>query len=331
MRKSTIKIFIASTMLLAFLSCKESEKAGSKKEDKAKQTAQAVVPAGLDSVQIINDLQFLSSRECEGRRPGTKGHQLALDYVLTRMRATGLDSMGGSLIQTFTGRSLKGYTEGRNVVGWVKGKTYPGKYIILTAHYDHLGLRGDTAWFAGADDNASGTAAAMGIAGYLGKNQPDYSIIVALLDREESGLEGAYALVENLKKLLGETSLHFNLNLDMIARSDKNELYVCGTRYKPELAELVKQVQEKTTVKLPMGHDGGTGKPSDDWTSQSDHFAFHKAGIPFLYLGVEDHADYHKTSDRFEKVNPASYLENCRAVMLLLKAIDERDPTPSLP
>lgn len=324
MIKPILKVTLAAVLFAGFVSCKESQKTGANKENSnaAGQTATATV--ALDKEQIISDIQFLSSKECEGRRPGSKGHQLALDLVLSRMRASGLDSIGGSIIQNFTGRSLNGYTEGRNVVAFAKGKKYPDQYMVLTAHYDHVGKRGDTAWFAGADDNASGSAAAMAIAGYLGKNQPDYSIIVALLDREETGLEGAYALVEYLKKTLGESAVRFNLNLDMIGRNDKNELYVCGTRHYPELAEVVKTVQEKTTVKLPMGHDGGTGKPSDDWTNQSDHYAFHKAGIPFLYLGVEDHADYHKTTDTFDKFDQRWYLNNCEVALLFLKALDEK-------
>src|SRR5690606_13875451 len=99
------------------------------------------------------------------------------------------------LIQTFTGRSLNGFTEGKNAIGWIKGKTYPDQYIVLSAHYDHIGKRGDSIWFAGADDNASGTAAALAIAGYLKKNVPDYSVIIAIVDREETGLEGARAAV----------------------------------------------------------------------------------------------------------------------------------------
>src|SRR5690606_32282918 len=116
-----------------------------------------------DSTQILNDLAFFASKECEGRRPGSVGHQLAFERVLTRLRNAGIDSLNGSLIQTFTGRSLNGFTEGKNAIGWIKGKTYPDQYIVLSAHYDHIGKRGDSIWFAGADDNASGTAAALAI------------------------------------------------------------------------------------------------------------------------------------------------------------------------
>lgn len=318
--KPSFVCFFGSVLALASLAaCKESERSGRGKE----KSPLKLVAAAPDSTQVVNDLAFLTSRECEGRRPGTKGHQLALDYILQRMRSTGLDSLEGSLIQNFTGRSLNGYTEGRNVVGWIKGKKIPDKYIVLTAHYDHLGLAKDSDWFAGADDNASGTSAALGIASVIKQSRPDHSVIIALLDREESGLEGGHALVENLTKLLGATSIIFNINLDMVARSDKNELYVCGTRYHPELAEVVNKVQAQTSVKLPMGHDGGSGSPSDDWTKQSDHYAFHKAGIPFLYLGVEDHPDYHRTSDKFEKVNLSNFYQNCKAIWLLLREVDE--------
>ena len=110
-----------------------------------------------------------------------------------------------------------------------------------------------------------------------------------------------------------------NLNLDMVARSDKNEIYACGLKHYPALGYAVEAVQSKTTVNLLSGHDSGSFH--EDWTTQSDHYAFHKAGIPFLYIGVEDHEDYHRTSDTFDKINYSSYIENCNMIAMLVKAL----------
>lgn len=320
---------LAVVGLLFLCACKQSEEAGvpnepypDLEEQRSALAARDIVYANrvLDSTVLLQDLEFLASPACEGRRPGTAGHQKALDFILQRLRQLGVDSLGGSLIQSFTGRSLGGYTEGRNVLALVKGSKNPDKFIVLSAHYDHLGLSGST-YYAGADDNASGTASVLSLAAYLKAHQPEYSVILALLDREETGLEGAYAAVEHLKSTRGIGSIVFNLNLDMVARSDRNELFVCGVRYKPSLASVVKSVQPNTGVHLLMGHDGGGA--GDDWSGQSDHAAFMKASVPFLYLGVEDHADYHKVTDRFEKVNPSRFVENAHAILLMLKEIDK--------
>jgi hypothetical protein len=81
----------------------------------------------------------------------------------------------------------------------------------------------------------------------------------------------------------------------------------------------VKEVQTKTNAKILMGHD--TGNMHDDWTNQSDHYAFHQKNIPFIYVGVEDHADYHQPTDTFEKINLSTYIENCNMIASLLKII----------
>lgn len=322
-------LFLAGSFLVCLTACKQSDSAAqtgqgpypSLEEQRKSLQSRSLRAADrvLDSVQIVTDLAYLSSPECEGRRPGTPGHALAMARIEQRLRNLQADSVANGIVHTFTGRSLNGFTEGKNIATLIRGSEFPDQYIVLTAHYDHLGKR-EGAYFAGADDNASGTAAALAMARYLQANPPRHSVLVALLDREETGLEGAYALLETLKGANTQASVIFNLNLDMLARSDKNELFVCGVRFRPEAADWIESVQNGTSVHLLMGHDGAVS--GEDWTYQSDHAAFHKAGIPFLYLGVEDHPDYHKTSDTFEKVDLTRYIENCHATLMLLKTID---------
>lgn len=272
----------------------------------------------LDSTGMVDDLKYLSSAVCEGRKPGTAGHTLAMERVLGRFRSIGTDSLGGSLIQRFNGTSINGTTEGLNVVALVKGTTAPGKYVVVSAHYDHLGKVNDKIYY-GADDNAGGVAALIAMAGYVKANPLPFSVIFAALDREETGLEGAYAIVYWLRGLLGNEAVQFNLNMDMITRSDKNEIFVCGVKHFPDLKSIVDVVQSHTNVKVLMGHDGGT--PGDDWTQQSDHAAFFEKSIPFLYVGVEDHADYHQPTDMFQRISLTRFTENSNMVLQMLKAL----------
>jgi hypothetical protein len=271
----------------------------------------------LDSAQIIDDLLFLASDACEGRAPGSAGHRIAAQRIMERMRATGLDSFGGSLVDLRYGPPVNGTREIRNIAGWIKGTKYPSKFIVVSAHYDHLGIRNGKTFY-GADDNASGTACLLATAKYFKQHPHQYSLVFAAFDREESGLEGAEAFAKWFSAEKGTSNIVLNLNMDMIARSDKNEIFASGIALYPKLRYLVDAVQKKTNVHLLMGHD--TGNDMDDWTKQSDHYAFHKLGIPFLYLGVEDHPDYHKPTDTPGKINFSRYIENCNMVAQLLGA-----------
>jgi Zn-dependent M28 family amino/carboxypeptidase len=77
-------------------------------------------------------------------------------------------------------------------------------------------------------------------------------------------------------------------------------------------------------VTLRFGHDSPDLPPQDNWTMQSDHGAFHVAGVPFLYFGVEDHPDYHRPTDDADRINPAFY---AAAVELILRAVEALDGT----
>ena len=273
----------------------------------------------LDSSLIIHELQFLASDTCEGRKPGSVGHEMAALRILKDFRMAKVDSFDHSLVQLFKATSINGITEGKNIVGLVKGKKYVDLFIVITAHYDHLGKKEDGSIYYGADDNASGVACLLAMAKYYSKNPLPYSLVFVTFDREETGLEGAKYFVQHLPKGINKSNIRLNLNLDMVARSDKNEIYACGLKHYPAFGFAISEIQSKTTVSLLSGHDSGSFR--DDWTTQSDHYAFHKENIPFLYIGVEDHADYHRTSDTFDKINYRSYIENCNMIAMLATAL----------
>jgi Zn-dependent M28 family amino/carboxypeptidase len=173
--------------------------------------------------------------------------------------------------------------------------------------------------FNGADDNASGTAAMMTLAEYFSKNRPFHSMMFVALDAEEMGLKGAKALVDDFPYPLEQILL--NVNLDMLSRSDKNELYASGTSHNPQFKPILEKAAAGSNPRLILGHDQ-PGSGSEDWTKSSDHKAFFDKKIPHLYFGVEDHQDYHKPSDEFKNIQPEFFINTVNLVLKCILAVD---------
>ena len=190
--------------------------------------------------------------------------------------------------------------------------------LVITAHYDHLGVR-DGSTYHGADDNASGVAVLVALARQCRSAPWLHDVIFVAVDAEEMRLQGGDAFVAALTAEERER-IDLNINIDMVSRGDKGELHVAGTRYTPWLRSILDPVASRAAIKLLFGHDSGGGR--DDWTTQSDHYAFHRAGIPFLYFGVEDHEDYHRPTDTAARIKPDVFLA---AANTILDAVTEVD------
>jgi Zn-dependent M28 family amino/carboxypeptidase len=292
-------------------------------------TAVAPKSGVLNAERLLRDLRILSADDMQGRGVGTPGGEKARAYVAGRFAESGVKPFGNSYLQPFKfseggksnqiSRRAGTVFNGANVIGVTEGKKLKDKYIVVSAHYDHEGVRGGEI-YNGADDNASGTAALFALAEYFRKNRPAHSIIFAAFDAEESGLRGARAFVDSPP--VAKEKIALNVNLDMVSRSTKNELYAVGTRHYPHLKPALERVALKSKIKLLFGHDRpeqGRG----DWTNQSDHAAFHAIKIPFVYFGVEDHADYHRPTDDYENIDQEFYVRAVETILEALKALDK--------
>jgi Zn-dependent M28 family amino/carboxypeptidase len=246
----------------------------------------------VDAAQIFSDVEKLAADDMEGRLAGSPGGEKARAYVLGRLKQAGVAPFGESLERpfSFTSRTA-GERKGTNLVGAIRGTRNPDQYIVLTAHYDHIGVRNGKV-FNGADDNASGVAALLAAAAHFSRTKPEHSLLIAVLDAEESGSRGARAMMRDPP--VPVSAMVVNINLDMVGRDPGNKLFAAGTYHYPFLKPLLEGVAQPPVV-LVFGHDTPGGK--EDWTRQSDHVVFHEAGIPFVYFGVEDVAQYHKATD----------------------------------
>ena len=269
----------------------------------------------FDEVKLLERLKILSSDTFEGRRTGEKGNLLARDFIMEQFKSLGAQSFGSKYDHHFSFKTGNKTYKAANILSVFKGTVHPKKYIVISAHYDHLGIRNGKI-YNGADDDASGIAALFSFAEYLSKNPPNHSIVLAAFDGEELGLQGARYFVDKMKN----STIIANINMDMISRSKKDELYVVGTRYNTKLTAILADFKNPTSSKLLRGHDGTDGK--QDWTSSSDHGAFHAAKIPFLYFGNEDHSGYHHPSDDFKDITPQFYKNAVKIIMALFIKID---------
>lgn len=269
----------------------------------------------FSSEKLLGHLETLSSNEFEGRRTGEKGNEKGRAYIIEQFKALNAPAFGGKYEHKFTFSVREKTYNAVNVLAKIEGTEHPNKYIVISAHHDHLGTK-DGEVYNGADDDASGVAALFSFAEYLSKNPPKHSVILAAFDAEELGLQGSKYFVDKMKN----SNIVVNLNMDMISRSVKDEIYVVGGTYNKKLKTIISNFKSETSTKLLEGHDGTDGK--QDWTYASDHGPFHRAKIPFLYFGDEDHPGYHKPSDEFKNITPEFYKNAVSIILSVFKSID---------
>ena len=276
-------------------------------------------------------LTILSSDSLEGRETGKKGQKMAADYIANHFKNIGiLPYKKKTYYQKFkvkSGRhvckcddcdvnfvkklfSNKKKIKGSNVLGYIEGTDLKDELIIITAHYDHLGKH-DSLIFNGADDDGSGTVAALEIAEafMLAKkagNGPRRSVLIMPVSGEEKGLLGSKYYTDNPIYPLENTVA--NLNIDMIGRLDDwhdtaNYVYLIGAdRLSQELHDISEQVN-KEHIGLNLDYKFNEEDDPNRYYYRSDHYNFAKNNIPVIFYFNGVHEDYHKATDTVEKID----------------------------
>lgn len=255
----------------------------------------------LDREQLLSDLSILAADDMQGRAVGTDGNARARAYIIDRLEAMGVEPVGDSYEHGFSFEMprTREKVDGTNILARIEGASDSARTMVVSAHFDHEGMRGEQIW-NGADDNASGVASVLAVAEMFMAEPPEHDVIFAFVDAEENGLQGARAFVA--APPIPVENITFNLNMDMVAMSTDRILWAVGTYHYPYLTPIVEDVASRATVSMPMGYDEPTEEPGGDWTNLTDSGAFHAAGIPFIYLGVDFHPHYHQPTDTYENM-----------------------------
>ncbi|MBU2880384.1 M28 family peptidase [Psychrosphaera sp. B3R10] len=281
---------------------------------------------------LLNDFKRLSHPSMAGRKPGTTGHALAQRYIQKRFKDIGLMPFNDSFEQPFIKKQWLADKAGNNLVGWLRGGSNADQYIVVTAHYDHLGMsRGKM--HLGADDNASGVSALLSLAAALAQTDLHYSYIFVATDLEESGLYGAFAFVDSPPVALEKIKL--NINLDMLSQGGRrNTLYISGAKKSDYLAPILEQTKARVPLqnfRLKFGHgrqkfrSKSSSNDAVDWRKASDHYAFVKRKIPYIYFGVDTHKHYHQSSDTFENADVEFLSKATYTIMIITQMLDQLD------
>lgn len=268
----------------------------------------------ITSTELKNLLYTYASKEFEGRGTGEEGQKKAANFLKTYYLSQNISSPINdsvyfqSIPKSYFPDDIKA-TE--NVVAYIEGIEKPEEVLVISAHYDHLGIEDDQIYY-GADDDGSGTVALMEMAqafkmaakdGFA----PKRSILFLHLTAEEIGLQGSRFYTENPIFQLSNTIA--NLNIDMIGRVDaphennSNYLYLIGTdRLSKELHLLSEKVNE-TFFNLDIDYRFNDEDDKNRYYYRSDHYNFALHNIPVIFYFNGEHEDYHQPTDTPDKIN----------------------------
>ncbi|KQY27432.1 peptidase M20 [Caulobacter sp. Root487D2Y] len=278
--------------------------------------------APTPGAHALDDVRILSADDMEGRAVGTPGGAKARAYILKRFGQIGLRPKGAPFERPFTfkPKTFGKDVTGVNLVARIEGTSSSDKVLVVSAHYDHLGVRKGQV-YNGADDNASGIAGLLAVAEAFKAKPPRHTVLIVAFDAEESGLKGAKAFVADPPVPLANIGL--NVNFDMLSKNAKNQLYVSGAGPQPYLKPVLDGVARTAPVKLLLGHDTDAQGKENNWTQQSDQGPFAVAGVPWVYFGVEDHPEYHQPTDDFATVPQDFFKHAVATVVTATRALDD--------
>lgn len=206
-------------------------------------------------------------------------------------------------------------TQVSNILGVIEGKDKKDEYVVITAHYDHVGKRNDTTIYYGADDDGSGTVTVLELAEAFANAKaagkaPRRSIVFMTVSGEEHGLWGSAYYSNHPVFPLEKTTV--NLNIDMLGRigneymKDKDSLnyvYIIGdNKLSSDLTPITENINT-TYTKMKLDRKYNDPKDPNRFYYRSDHYNFAEKGVPIIFYFNGVHADYHRPTDTPDKIN----------------------------
>lgn len=281
----------------------------------------------ITSYELKTHLYIVASDEMEGRDTGSEGQKKAGKYLIEQYQKMGVShpkSMS-SYYQIVPKEALNGrrgsLPQSENILAFIEGSEKPEEIIVVSAHYDHVGMSNGEI-YNGADDDGSGTVALLEMAQafQLAKksgNGPKRSILFLHVTGEEHGLLGSKYYADNPIFPMANTVA--NLNIDMIGRCDpgncgKDYVYVIGSEMLSTDLKKINETANKETVNLELNYKYDDPNDKDRLYYRSDHYNFAKNGIPVIFYFDGIHEDYHKPTDTPDKIDYVSLKKRTQLV-----------------
>jgi Zn-dependent M28 family amino/carboxypeptidase len=304
------KIFLILLSALLFIQCDTTKKVVEQHTKTNTQFATAITALGLKS-----NLTIIASDEMEGRETGSEGQKKAGRYIIEQYQKSGISFPKGATnyyqpvpASYLNAKYNENLPDSENIWAFIEGSDKKDEIVVISAHYDHIGIKKGEI-YNGADDDGSGTVAVMEIAKAFqkAKNEgfgPRRSILFLHVTGEEHGLHGSRYYSENPLFPIANTVA--DVNIDMIGRRDEfhkesnNYIYVIGSDYLS--SDLYNICESANNKQLTLDYKYNDKKDPNRFYYRSDHYNFAKHGIPSVFLFSGTHEDYHKPGDDIEKI-----------------------------
>ena len=303
------KIILALSLLLFLSGC------ATKKENPNKALADYI--NSISTVDLKTNLTIIAADDMEGRETGSEGQKKAGRYLIEQYQKNGILFPKGAtsyyqpVPAAFLNAKYKeNLPDSENIWAFIEGSEKPDEIVVVSAHYDHVGVKNGEI-HNGADDDGSGTVALVEIAKAFQKAKkegqgPKRSILILHVTGEEHGLHGSRFYSENPLFPLANTVA--DVNIDMIGRhdelhpNDSNYIYLIGSDYlSTDLYNICEETNKKHT-QLALDYKYNDRKDPNRFYYRSDHYNFAKNGIPSVFLFSGIHEDYHKPGDDVDKI-----------------------------
>ncbi len=270
---------------------------------------------------VHSQIAFLSCDAMKGRMPTTNEIHIAAEYIIQHFRSLGIKPFfSNNYRQEFA--ILDGRIRMSNVIGMIEG-TNKDEYIVIGAHYDHIGtarrpINGDSIC-NGADDNASGTTAVLQLAKVFAEQgfKPERTIVFALWDGEEARFKGSQHFVNTFPNT---SQIKAYVNFDMIGRfEDKNDSsnfeYLYPKAY-PIIGKWMRKGIKRYKLDLPTNYQA-----EDNPYRPSDNMSFSKKNIPVICFHTDSTEDLHKPSDEIDKINVEKATDIIKAAHYVIRKL----------
>jgi Zn-dependent M28 family amino/carboxypeptidase len=287
-------------------------------------SAQSLIDRTMNRIDYANTItaedlsthlyQFADDK-MQGRMTGEPGQKMAAEYLKNFYVSQDIKApnMDGEYFQIIPAEYFSRMNESKpseNVVAFIEGSEKPEEIIVLSAHYDHVGMD-ENVVYNGADDDGSGTVSMLEIAeafqaAVKNGNGPKRSILFLHVTGEEIGLYGSQYYTENPIFPLENTVC--NLNTDMIGRIDPdkadnpNYIYLIGSDKLSQVLHDVSESVAKEYSDLELDYKFNDENDPNRFYYRSDHYNFAKNNIPIIFYFNGVHEDYHRPSDTPDKI-----------------------------
>ena len=325
------KIFLIIVALISLISCDSAKNTAIKKKISSEAVSIENIML-IDSNIVRKHLYTLASDEMEGREPGTPGIEKAAAYIENEFKKNGLSLFGDlkSYRQTFTFKNRRTDEDitSSNIIGVLEGRSKKEEYVIISAHYDHLGMKksgeGDLI-YNGANDDASGVTGVLALAAYFKEVGHERTIVFAAFTAEEMGLVGS----TYFGKEIDAAKFVAGINLEMIGKTPSfgpNTAWLTGFE-RSDFGKIIQRNLEGTGYQLfPDPYK------KFNLFFRSDNASLARLGVPshtFSTTPIDVDPDYHQVTDASETLNMTVITQTIQAVAKGTKSIINGTDTPT--